>query len=416
MEDIYAVIDLKSFYASCECAARGLDIFSTPLAVCDKSRSVNSIVMSVTPYLKEKYGVENVCRIGDLPTIPELIYATPRMAFYVEISAKVVSIFLDFIDEEDLHVYSIDESFLYLSPYLNLYKCSAYELVERIQKRIHDELGLVATAGLGPNMFLAKTCLDNEGKKKYPYRSYWGYEDVANKLWKIPSLEKVWGISTGISTRLRRIGIRTLESLAKADINLLKKEFGIIGLQLRDLANGIDDANIREKYVPKEVSLSQGQVLMRDYNLKEAKLILREMTDDLCVRLRATGSLTSCVSCYCGYSNTALHGGFSRQASFSIPTDDNDILFKEILRLFELFAEDHPIRTLGIGFSKLKESSSYQYSLFESPLKQEKNHNLFRAIDALNLRYGKNTVLRASSLLEASTIKERHQQIGGHKA
>ena len=128
MEEVYAVIDLKSFYASCECAARGLDIFSTPLVVADKTRSANSIVMSTTPFLKANYGIPNVCRIGDLPKVPGMIFAKPRMAYYLEMSAKVVSIFLDFLDEEDVHVYSVDESFLYLTPYLSLYQMPAEEL------------------------------------------------------------------------------------------------------------------------------------------------------------------------------------------------------------------------------------------------------------------------------------------------
>ena len=416
MEEVYAVIDLKSFYASCECVLRGLDIFTTPLVVADKSRSINSIVMSVTPYLKERYHVPNVCRIQDLPELKEMIFATPRMAKYVEISAKVVSIFLDFVDEEDLHVYSIDESFLHISPYLKLYNCTPFELVERIQKRIYDELGLVATSGLGPNMFLAKACLDNDGKKHPPYRAYWGYQDVPSKFWAIPSLQKVWGISTGISKRLHKIGIRTLESLAKADIDSLQKEFGIIGLQLHDLANGIDCANIRETYIPAERNLSKAQVLMRDYSVSEAKLILREMTDDLCVRLRAAKSKVKQVSCYCGYARSAEYLGFSRQSSLDIATDDNDLLYEAILRIFNRFVEPLSIRMLGIGFGKLSTCEDQQYSLLESTPRQESNHKLYHTIDLLNEIYGKNTVLRASSLLEASTIRERHQQIGGHKA
>ena len=416
MEPVYAVIDIKSFYASCECADRGLDIFTTPLAVVDTSRSVNSIVMSVTPYLKKKYGVSNVSRRGDLPAIPDLICATPRMAYYVEISAKVVSIFLDFIDEEDLHVYSIDESFLYLSPYLQLYQCSAEELVARIQSRIKQELGLLATAGLGPNMFLAKACLDNEGKKAPPYCSYWGYADVETKLWGIKRLTDLWGISTGISSHLLRIGIRTIEALAKASIELLRKEFGIMGLQLHDLANGIDCANIREPYIAKETSLSQSQVLMKDYSPAQARLILREMTDDLCVRLRRAGCKTRLVSCFCAYSDIAISPSFSHQAKLDIATDDNDLLYEAIMRLFNRYVIACPIRVLGIGFGKLSLATQQQYSLLESTSSQEKNKKLWQKIDILNDRYGKNAVLRASSLLPYSTIKERHGQIGGHKA
>ena len=117
-EKIYAVIDLKSFYASVECADRRLDIFKTPLVVADKERTQNTIVMSVTPFLKQRYGVPNVCRLRDVPNVEGLIYATPRMARYIEVSANVVSILLDFVAEEDLHVYSIDESFIRIDPYL----------------------------------------------------------------------------------------------------------------------------------------------------------------------------------------------------------------------------------------------------------------------------------------------------------
>jgi DNA polymerase V len=127
MNKVIAVIDLKSFYASCECACRHLDIFTTPLVCCDPYRSSSSVVMSATPYLKKKYGIPNVCRRRDLPEVKGMIYAVPRMSYYLQMSAKVVSIFLDFVAEEDLHVYSVDESFLNLGPYLNLYHSSPEE-------------------------------------------------------------------------------------------------------------------------------------------------------------------------------------------------------------------------------------------------------------------------------------------------
>ncbi len=414
-EEVYAVIDLKSFYASCECAARGLDIFTTPLVVADPERSESTIVMSVTPFLKERYGVPNVCRVRDLPHLPKMIYAQPRMHYYLEMSAKVVSIFLDFIHEEDLHVYSVDESFLRLTPYLKLNGCTAEGLVEKIQKEIWDQLHLCATAGIGPNMFMAKTCLDNEGKKKPPYRARWYMEDVPAKLWKIWPITKVWGISTGISTRLSRMGIRSLEGLAKTPIEYLRKEFGIMGDQLHAMANGIDETDIREKYVPKETNLSQGQTLMRDYSLNGAKLVLKEMCDDLCVRLRAQGKKTGCVSLFVGYS-AKFGGGFSHQCALNIATDDTKNLQSAVLFLFEKYAEPLPIRHLSISFSKLSDAKKHQTNLFIDPDQEVETKRLYRTLDYLSSMYGRNTVLRLSSLKEDSTIHERHRQIGGHKA
>ncbi len=417
MEEIYCVIDLKSFYASCECADRGLDIFSCPLVVADPDRTSSTIVMSATPYLKEKYGVPNVCRVRDLPKIPGLILAKPRMAYYIEMSAKVVSIFLDFVDEEDLHVYSIDESFLRLTPYLKMNHATPEELVKKIQQRIKDELGLVATSGIGPNMFLAKICLDNEGKKKPPYIARWDYEDVPIKLWKIHPITKIWGISHGISSHLYRLGIYTLEALAKADAKLLKKEFGIIGTQLKDMANGIDRTDIREKYVPKETSLSQGQTLYRDYDKTGARLVLRELVDDLCYRLRASNSKAGLVFVGVNYSTGSSLNGFSKQSSLNIATDDSETLYKACLRLFDKGVKEAPIRGLYISFGKLvSNNGSQQLSLFDTPEEEGKRHNLDLALDKVSAMFGRNAALRASSLTKDSNIKERHTMIGGHHA
>jgi DNA polymerase V len=412
---LYCVIDLKSFYASCECAARHLDIFSTPLVVCDPTRGPSTIVMSATPYLKKTYGVPNVCRRRDLPNVPNLILAQPRMAYYVEMSSRVVSIFLDFVDEADLHVYSIDESFLNIGPYLKVSHCTAEQYVAKIQQRIKDELGLVATAGIGPNMFLAKICLDNEGKKKPPYCAQWTLADIPTKLWTISPITEIWGISDGIERRLRLMGIRSVEGLARAKREDLEKQFGILGDQLHDLANGIDRTDIREKYVPKETHLSIGQELSRDYTLEEAKLILREMSDDLCLRLRLSGQKTGEVSLFIAYSVQA-EGGFAHQMSLLKPTDDNDTIYQAILELFNRYSEPKPVRNLGLGFGKLGHYEYQQLDVFESSELLTEKKNLHKAIDKIQLTYGRNACLRLSSLTKASTIHERHQQIGGHKA
>ena len=412
--EVYAVIDLKSFYASCECANRGLDIFNTPLVVADKTRSPNSVVMSVTPYLKQKYGLSNVCRIGDLPNDKNIIFATPRMSYYVEMSSNIVSLFLDYVSEEDLHVYSIDESFLRLTPYLKLYGCNADELVARIQKDIYERYHLIATSGMGPNMFLAKACLDNEGKKKPPYRSYWGIEDVPNTLWKLRSLTDFWGISGRTANHLKRIGIRSVEGLAKADERLMKREFGVIGLELKALANGIDRTDITKKYTPKERSFSQGQTLMRDYWPEEALLILKETIDELCIRLRKANQVSSLISVYVGDSDG---GGFSRQRSLEIPSDDNDILLSVAKNIYHAHVEYRPIRSIGASFGKLRSySGPIQFSLFENNEELREKRTLRLTMDSINDIYGKNAILSASSLLSESTIRERHGYIGGHRA
>jgi len=414
MEDVYCVIDLKSFYASCECVARGLDPFLSPLVVCDPDRSNSTIVMSSTPYLKSRYNIPNVCRRRDLPKVDGLILATPRMSYYIEMSSKIVELFLDYVAYEDIHVYSIDESFLHIGPYLKLANKTPEEFVRDIQIRIKKEFGLTATAGIGPNMLLAKLCLDLEGKKKYPYIGRWHQEDVQNKLWKVQPITKVWGISTGIERRLYKLGIRDIEGLAKAKIELLTSEFGIMGEQLHNMANGIDETNIRKKYIQKTENLTLGQTLMRNYSLDEARLIIREMNDDLCFRLRSKRKKATCVSLYIGYEDSFGYG-FSRQSSLLLPSDENDYLYDALMGIFDRFALNGPIRRISISFSGLKDYQYSQLSIF-SDGKEEKKHSINKTLDRIINTFGKNAVVRATALTKASTILERHMQIGGHKA
>lgn len=414
MQQYIAVIDLKSFYASMECVLRGLDPLKALLVVCDESRGESTIVLSASHNLKKKYGVKNVCRKRDLPKIDDLIFATPRMQTYVEASAQVMSIFLDFVGEDDLHIYSIDEAFLNLTPYLKLYKCDAVTLVKRILKTIKNKLGLVATAGIGDNFILAKLALDNEAKYKKDFIAYWTKKDVKEKVWKLPKLTDIWGINVRTEKRLNKLGIYSVESLANYPLDLLIKEFGVIGKELKEHANGIDDTNIREKYHSKETSLSNGQVLMRDYNKEEAKLIIREMCDDLTRRMRLHRFQCKKVGLYVMYS-MEKYGGFAHQMTLSTYTDDENKIYKELMKIYNEFIEDYPIRRLNISFSNFSSSDNMQLNLFEDGEKTVKDHSLALTLDEIKEKYGPNSVLRLSSLSKESTIKERHNQIGGHK-
>lgn len=410
MEKVIGIIDLKSFYASCECAVRHLDIFKTPLVCCDPYRSESSVVMSVTPYLKEKYGISNVCRKRDLPSIPGMIYAVPRMSYYLQVSSYVVNIFLKYVSYEDLHVYSIDESFLNLGPYIKMYG-SPERMVQLIQEEIFHRLGLIATAGIGPNMFLAKIALDNEGKKKRPFLARWTYEDVPTKLWKIKPIDKIWSIAERTKNHLARIGINSLESLAKADSSLLEKEFGVIGLQLKNLANGRDDSDIREKIVPLNPSLSNGQTLRKPLSPNECTLLLREMTDELSIRLRKENYLAGKIGVWASMEK----GSYSKEMSIPYPTDSTKELFQGVQHAFFEKIPYEKIYGLSISFGKLSKKQQVQLSLFEDVFQKEKEERFDNVMDKIRETYGRNAIFRCSALLENSTIRQRHMQIGGHR-
>ena len=409
---VIAVIDLKAFYSYVECLDRGLDPWKEPLVVADKDRGTNTIVLSVSPFLK-KQGIPSRCRIKELPKKYKYIYAVPRMERYLEKSAQVIDVLYHFVAEEDVHVYSIDEAFVDLTTYLKYYNKTPLQMVTTIINQIKEETGLQATAGIGDNFFLAKIALDIYAKKERNGIARVGANDIKEKLWPITPLNKVWSIGPRMELRLNKIGLFTVKDIALSNLDYLRDKFGVIGEQLWRHANGIDEADIHEKYEPKERSLSLSQVLFRDYNQKEAITIIREMVDTLASRMRNENKMTKVVAIYVGYSKNM--GGFARRSTLLAPTDDTELLLKAILEIYHMYIKDLPIRTIGINFGGLAESTYQQLNMFEDDKEQIKRRNLQKTMDKLHSKFGKNSVLRASSLLEESTIKERNNFIGGHR-
>lgn len=408
-------IDLKSFYASVECALRGLDPFKTPLVVADASRGGGSIILAVSPFLKKR-GIPGRLRMFELPEIKGLIIAKPRMRTYLEYSAEIIRIYLNYVAPEDLHIYSVDEVFLDVTDYHKIYKKNPVDLAKDIIDDIFIQTKIPATAGVGDTLLLAKVALDIESKKAPHGIAEWRYHDVETKLWPITPLSKFWGIGQRMEKRLNQLGLFKLEDIAKSDRRLLKKLFGILGEELYFHAHGIDASLIRHKYedIRPLKSVGEGQTLFQDYTLKEILVVLFEMADNVSARLRYIGKEAKTIHLSLGYSK-AYGGGFSRQTTLSYPTRDPKYIFSEGLKLLETFAEDLPIRRVSIRLTGLSDYSiSQQLSFFEDAKKKALDESFYQAMDHIQTRFGKTAVLRLSSHFKEGTLKKRSGLVGGH--
>lgn len=408
-------IDLKSFFASCECVERNLNPFKTPLVVAEPGRN-GAITLAVTPYMK-KLGVKSRGRIYEIPKNIKYITARPRMSLYIEKSKEVISVFLEYISNEDLHIYSIDECFLDMTSYMKLYNKSPKEIVKDILKRIKEKTGLYATAGIGPNLLLAKLSMDIEAKHSPDFIAEWNYEDIESKLWPITPLSEMWGIGKRMEKNLNSLGINTIGDLAKYNKDKLKDKFGIIGEELWYHANGIDLSKISDfKCTPKEKSISNSQVLFKDYYNNDALLIIKEITNVLTKRLRKENYTTSSISLHIEYSKN-IGGGFSISKKLDKETNEEKTLYKVLLNIFNCNYEiDMPIRKISISLSKLEKNDHIQLNLFETYDEINKTNNINKTIDNITEKFGNNSILKATSLLSNSTIKERNEKIGGHNA
>lgn len=412
IERTILAIDLKSFYASVECVDRGLDPFNTPLVVCDKERGKGTIILAVTPYVKT-LGIPSRLRFFELPKVKNMIYAKPRMERYIKKSLEVLGVYLQFVEKRDIHVYSIDEAFLDITHYLKASGMSKKEFAQSIIDEVYRKTKLTVTAGIGPNLLLAKLAMDIEAKHNKNFMAEWGINDVPEKLWPISPLSKMWGIGRRMEEKLNQLGMYTVGDIAISDPKYLKSNFGIIGLQIWEHANGIDNSKIQEPYVSKSNSLSVGQTLFSDYNREESLLIIRENIDELIVRLHHQKALARSVSLGIGYSS---YGGFSKSIKLAQPTDKFSVIRAEVERIFNRhFDIQKKVRSVCISAGDLENSSYRQVSLFENPKKEKMQLEFEKTIENIRSKYGKSSLHRASALLEKSNYLRRSNQIGGHR-
>ncbi len=226
----------------------------------------------------------------------------------------------------------------------------------------------------------------------------------------------MWGIGKNMERNLNKMGIFSIEELAKTNPGILKDKFGVMGLELWNHANGIDTSKISDfNGQAKDKSYSNSQVLFKDYNEKNIFIIINEMIDNLCARLRNSNKECQNFGLGIGYSKNTP-GGFYHNIKLDSPTDKNNELIKYASIIFDRFYEGLPIRKVTVCAGSLKDKKGTQLNLFENYENIKKDDEVNLTIDRIKQKYGKNSILKASSLLEDSTIKERNKKVGGHNA
>ena len=419
----YLCIDLKSFYASVECVERGLDPMTTNLVVADPDRTEQTICLAVSPSLKA-LGVRNRCRIFEIPPNIHFITARPQMRKYIDYSADIYAVYLNYLSKEDIHVYSIDEAFLDVTYYLPLYRLNPRELAIRIIQDIYDKTGVPAACGIGTNLYLAKVALDITAKhmEPGPYGARIGVLDEAKyraTLWDHRPITDFWRVGRGIAGKLGRFGIVTMGQVARADQELLYRTFGVDAELLIDHAWGREPTTIADikAFRPRSSSLSSGQVLSRGYSRREAQLIVREMTDALTLELVDQHLTTSSVSLMLGYSRRCPLPPATGTISAGAPTSSTKQLLALANQLFDRIA--HPrelIHRVTLVFGQLTEETFCQYDLFQSPEELEREKRMQHTLLSIQKKYGKNAILKGMDLQAEATTRLRNQQIGGHRA
>jgi len=505
MERAYIAIDLKSFYASVECQDRGLDPLTTHLVVADVSRTEKTICLAVSPALKA-YGIPGRARLFEvvqrveevnrerlakapgrtftgssadaeaLAADPSLsldyIAAVPRMAHYIEYSTRIYNIYLRYISQEDIHVYSIDEVFIDATNYLRTYGMTAHELAGTMIRDVMKETGITATAGIGTNLYLAKVAMDIGAKHVEADADGVRIAELdemryRRQLWTHRPLTDFWRVGRGYAKKLEAYGMYTMGDVARCSIgketDLLNEEllyslFGVNAELLIDHAWGWEPCTIDliRQYRPESSSVSSGQVLMCPYTYEKAAVVVQEMADAMALDLVEKRLVTDQVLLTINYDRESLtdpeirkkYKGpvttdyYGRPApkhahgteNLSAPTSSGREITKAVMAIYKRTV--HPallVRRITIALNHIipeadvKESTYEQLDLFtdydaleaereEAKEARDKERRLQEAMLEIRKRYGNDAVLRGLNLREGATGRERGRQIGGHKA
>ena len=499
---IYAAIDLKSFYASVECIQRGLDPLTTNLLVADASRTEKTICLAVSPSLKS-YGIpgrprlfEAVQKVSEANALRKMkapgqvfrgkswdavelgrdpglaidyITAPPRMAMYMETSTKIYEIYLRYVAPEDIHVYSIDEVFLDITPYLRSSGLSAHDFVRRILQDVLQTTGITAAAGIGTNLYLCKVAMDIVAKHvpadadgvRIAQLDEMSYRKL---LWDHKPLTDFWRVGRGYARKLEKVGIHTMGQIARCSLggpndfyneDLLYKLFGVNAELLIDHAWGIEPCTIADikAYRPETNSLGSGQVLCSGYTARKARLVVREMTDLLVLDLVDKNLVTDQLVLTVGYDIDNLSDPERRRrykgavvtdhygrkvpkhahgtANLRVFTSSTREITEAVMELYDRIVDaDLLVRRVNIVACHVlretdapKSGSMEQLDLFaaaEDSEKQEQQRQREKrrqqAVIGIQKKYGKNAILKGMNLEEGATARSRNQQIGGHKA
>lgn len=498
----YAAIDLKSFYASVECIQRGLDPLTTNLLVADAGRTEKTICLAVSPSLKS-YGIpgrarlfEAVQQVGlanalrrakapggqfrgkswdaeELNRDPSLqidyITALPRMSLYMQTSTKIYEIYLQYVAPEDMHVYSVDEVFLDITPYLKTSGLTPYAFVRQIIRDVVQQTGITATAGIGTNLYLSKIAMDIVAKHE-PADAYgvriaqmdeMGYRRL---LWDHRPLTDFWRVGPGYARKLEKVGLHTMGDVARCSLGgpddfhneeLLFRLFGVAAELLIDHAWGVEPCTIADikAYRPESNSISSGQVLTCPYPADKARLVMREMTDLLVLDLVDKGLMTDQMVLTVGYDVDNLLDPERRQrykgpvetdrygrkvpkyahgtANLPAYSSSTREITQTVMELFDRIVDKELlVRRMTIAACRIlteravsQASPMEQLDLFAQPEAAEaqeacrqREKRRQQAVLEIQKKYGKNAILKGMNLEEGATARERNRQIGGHKA
>ncbi|SLK16433.1 MULTISPECIES: DNA polymerase IV [unclassified Paenibacillus] len=402
------LIDMQSFYASVE-KAKMPEYRNKPLAVAGDPARRSGIILAACPLAKAK-GVSTAEPLWQsLQKCPELIIVRPHMQEYIEVSTQIMSIIEEFSDL--VEPYSIDEMFIDVTGSLHLFANDPVDLAKQIQDKIFNATGVYARAGIGENKIISKLCCDMIAKKVEGGVFHLKKDELHKHIGQKP-IRDMWGIGSRMEKHLWKMGIRTIEDLAKTPLTKLRSKWGVNGEVIWRVANGIDSSPVSTDSYSVQKDIGNAMTLPRDYTEAwEIAVVIQDICTEVCRRTRKKGLMGSVVTMSLSGADFDHPTGFSRQVKLPDPTNITVDVCKIAKQLFHQYWDGQPVRRVGVSLSNLSSADTYQLSLFDD---QEQKRAIDKVMDDIKDRFGDIAILRASSITSAGQAIDRAAKIGGH--
>lgn len=362
-----------------------IDIRTIPAVIGGDEESRRGIVTAKSPVAKKMGVVTAESLYMARKKCPGLKIFKGDYELYRKESNKLYKYFCLFTDK--IERFSIDECFLDMTGTELLYP-DPIALAYKMKDEIYEKFGYTVNIGIANNKLCAKMASDFEKPNKV--HTLFQYE-IETKMWPLPVTE-LFMVGKSSSKILMEIGIKTIEDLAKADLNFLRRKFKSQGDMMHEYANGIDFSPVESKR-GKSKSISVTETFPKDIDsVAEFKKILLPQAEKVGRQARREKIYAKTVAVIF---KTGDFVSYSHQMKLINPTNITSEIYNHAIDILSKGWKGEPLRLIGIRLSDFTTNNSKQISLFDN-IKDTNNDKIQEVMDNISDKYGTGVIIPAS--------------------
>lgn len=368
---------------------------NVPMAVGGSEEKRHGIILAKND-LAKTYNIKTGESLRDArKKCPELVILHPQYDKYMYYTEKIKDIYRQYTD--CVESFGLDEAWIDLTASQRLFG-DGIELAKRIQDEVFQKFGITVSMGVSWNKVFAKLASDLFKHKGFAVITE---EEMEEKIWPL-EVSDLLMVGRRTEAKLKQMNIFTIGQLARADVRVLHRRFGVMGELLWRYANGWDDSEVHEVGYERPVkSVGNSKTVVKDIEtMEQLHEVFRVLSESVAIRLRDQNLKGSCISIW--LRGTDLKGR-GCQRKLSQPTNlARDILETVMSLVYSMGLEEISLRSVGVHVSHLCSAKCMdQLDLFHPQDDLKNQRAIEETLYQIRKRYGYSSCRLASSRLDA---------------